>query len=124
MYQDSVKYDESNMVPLFGMIYCRIRQELYDDALQQLEFLHEITDSIGRTADLCFLEAILEYRKKGNRDGAIRLLDQSLNLHITSTKQVQSNIEFYIKLNADFLMELAKEYLAHCGAKPDPMQTS
>ena len=33
MYQDSVKYDESNMIPLFGMIYCRIRQELYDDAL-------------------------------------------------------------------------------------------
>ncbi len=29
-------------------------------------------------------------------------------------------MDFYIKLNADFLMELAKEYLVHCGAKPIP----
>lgn len=27
-------------------------------------------------------------------------------------------MDFYIKLNADFLMELAKEYLIHCGSKP------
>jgi tetratricopeptide repeat protein 21B len=27
-------------------------------------------------------------------------------------------MDFYIRLNADFLMELAKEYLVHCGAKP------
>jgi hypothetical protein len=32
-------------------------------------------------------------------------------------------MDFYIKLNADFLMELAKEYLAHCGAKPIPVGT-
>jgi len=25
-----------------------------------------------------------------------------------------------IKLNADFLMELAQEYLVHCGSKPIP----
>lgn len=29
-------------------------------------------------------------------------------------------MDFYIKLNADFLMELAKEYLSHCGSKPIP----
>jgi hypothetical protein len=27
-------------------------------------------------------------------------------------------MDFYIKLNADYLMELAKEYLVHCGSKP------
>ena len=29
-------------------------------------------------------------------------------------------MEFYIKLNADFLMQLASEYLIHCGSKPIP----
>jgi len=38
---------------------------------------------------------------------AIRLLDTSLNLHIQTTKTSTTNLEFYIKLNADFLMELA-----------------
>ena len=49
---------------------------------------------------------------------AIRLLDTSLNLHIQTTKTSTTNLEFYIKLNADFLMELAQEYLVHCGTKP------
>lgn len=56
------------MTPLYGMIYCRIKQDLLDDAEQQLEFLNEISDSMGKTADLTFLEAIIEWRKKGNRD--------------------------------------------------------
>ena len=29
-------------------------------------------------------------------------------------------MEFYIKLNAYFLMQLASEYLIHCGSKPIP----
>ena len=57
--------------------------------------------------DHCFLEAMLEWRVKGNKTGAISQLDSALNLHIQQTKQSQSNIEFYIKLNADFLMQLA-----------------
>ena len=85
-----------------------------------MEFLNEIGDSMGKTADHVYLEAIIEWRKKGNRDSAIKLLDQALNLHISSTKTASGNLEFYIKLNADFLMELAQEYLVHCGSKPIP----
>ena len=46
------------------------------------------------------------------------MLDTALNLHIQQTKTHTSNLDFYIKLNADFLMELAQEYLVHCGSKP------
>lgn len=61
---------------------------------------------------------MLEWRVRGNKSGAISLLDNALNLHIQQTKLSQSNLEFYIKLNADFLMQLAQEYLVHCGSKP------
>lgn len=64
------------------------------------------------------MEAQLEWRLKGNKNEAIRSLDLALNLHIQNTKTSTSNLDFYIKLNADFLMELAQEYLVHCGAKP------
>ena len=60
----------------------------------------------------------MEWRIKGAKLDAIRLLDTSLNLHIQQTKTAVTNLDFYIKLNADFLMELAQEYLVHCGAKP------
>ena len=48
----------------------------------------------------------------------MKLLDQALNLHITQTKTHTSNIDFYIRLSADFLLQLAQEYLVHCGSKP------
>jgi tetratricopeptide (TPR) repeat protein len=64
------------------------------------------------------LEAIICWRHKQNKEQAIRLLDQALNLHITQTKSSQSNIDFYIRLSADFLLQLAQEYLVHCGSKP------
>lgn len=41
-----------------------------------------------------------------------------MNLHITQTKTSTSNIDFYIKLSADFLLQLAQQYLIHCGNKP------
>ncbi len=71
-----------------------------------------------KTADHCFLEALIEWRVKGNKMESIRFLDQSLNLHIQQTKIASNNIDFYIRLNADFLMQLALEYLVHCGVKP------
>ena len=63
------------MAPLYGMIYCRIKQEMFEDAEQSLEFLNEIGDSMGKTADHVFLEAIIEWKKRGNRDQAIKFLD-------------------------------------------------
>ena len=74
-YQKASQLDESNMIPLFGMILCRIRQEMIDDAEQQLEFLNEIGESSAKTAEHVYLEAIIEWRRKGNRDQAIKLLD-------------------------------------------------
>lgn len=86
-FQKATSLDETNMTPLYGMIYCRIKQDMLEDAEQQLEFLNEIGDSLGaKTAEHVYLEAILEWRKKGNRDQAIKFLDQALNLHISATK--------------------------------------
>ena len=86
------------------MIHCRIKQENVDDAQHQLEFLAEVSESQGKTAEHYFLEALVEWRKKGNKTEAIKLLDNCLNLHIAQTKTATSNIDFYIRLNADFLM--------------------
>ena len=86
------------------MIFCRIKQDMLDDAMQQLEFVTENLSTATKTSENCFLESMLEWRVKGNKSGAISLLDQSLNLHIQQTKTSTSNLDFYIKLNADMLM--------------------
>ena len=117
-YQQAANLDENYLQPLYGMIYCHLKQEKFDEASQQLEFLTEVSNSEGKSSDHAFLEAQIEWRLKGNKTEAIRLLDTALNLHIQQTKTAINNLDFYIKLNADFLMELAQEYLVHCGSKP------
>ena len=39
-----------------------------------------------KTSDHAYLEAIICWRQKQNKEQAIKLLDQALNLHITQTK--------------------------------------
>ena len=89
-----------------------------EEASQQLEFLMEISDNVQKTSDHAYLEAIIQWRQKQNKAEAIKLLDLALNLHINQTKESTSNIDFYIRLSADFLLQLAQEYLVHCGTKP------
>ena len=67
-----------------------------------------------------FLEAMISYRKAQPKDTTIKLLDKWLNLHITNTNEVSAGFEFYTKLNPDFLLELAKEYMKHAGVKSLP----
>lgn len=78
-----------------------------EDAGQQLDFLMELSETQTKTADHAYLEAIIQWRHRQNKESAIKLLDQALNLHINQTKQSTSNIDFYIRLSADFLLQLA-----------------
>lgn len=119
-YQKAATYDESNMEPLYGMIYCRIMQGKIEDAQQQVELVNEISEGSPKSAMHYFLEAMISYRKSQPKDTTIKLLDQCLNLHITDTKEVPAGFEFYTKLNPDFLLELAKEYMKHAGVRPLP----
>lgn len=104
------------MEPLYGMIYCRIKQDKIDDAEEQISLVSEV--STNKPAIHFFLEAMIKWKKGASQDVTVKLLDQCLNLHITSTWEHAIGFEFYTKLNADFLMELAKEYLEHANNWP------
>jgi tetratricopeptide (TPR) repeat protein len=83
IYTQASTFDDTNQIPLYGMINCKIHQDQLEDAEQQLEFLMEISESQVKTAEHALLEAIIAHRHKQNKDQAIKCLDQALNLHIT-----------------------------------------
>jgi hypothetical protein len=60
-YRQASKLDESNVSALAGMIYCQICEGQYDDAEQQLELFRMIQESVGRTSELAFLDALLAW---------------------------------------------------------------
>ncbi len=64
-----------------------------------------------------FLMALVEWKKHKNKDKSLAMLNKCLSLHVQSTKGVKAGFEFYVKLNPDFLLELAKEFVQHIGIK-------
>lgn len=123
-YKDAASLDMAKPDPIIGMIRTQILKHEYDDAESQLEFLNEICSSMGgKTAEIAYLEGQLWSRKSLQRDnfnameenlkGSNKALDEALKLHIMASKAVPYSFEFYIKLNPDFLLSLAQEFLYH-----------
>ena len=68
LFQEAAALDESRIESLAGMIHCRIRQGVIDDAEQQIEFINEMQTSTGRTPDIAYLEGLLNSKKQFKTD--------------------------------------------------------
>ena len=73
---------------------------------------------MGRTTEMAFLEGKICARKEYSEEeepmrisSSIRLFDEALKKHIQFTKTLPPGFDFYINLNPDFLLQMAKEYL-------------
>uniref|UniRef100_A0AAR2KGP0 Tetratricopeptide repeat protein 21B n=1 Tax=Pygocentrus nattereri TaxID=42514 RepID=A0AAR2KGP0_PYGNA len=116
-YQTAMSLDESSVSALIGIIRCQLSEGHLEDAEQQLEFLTEIQQSIGKS-ELLYLRAVLATKKRRSQDEITNLLNDTVDTHFSTLQGLPLSVEYYEKLNPDFLLEIAKEYLALCPAKP------
>ena len=119
-YDDAARLDETNVNALYGQIFCLIQQGEFDDASAQLEFLSVVQESIGKTADVTFLGAMLASRKDNDIAKATDLLDETVELHVRSIKDsnFKDMYEYTIVFNPEFFLRVAREYLQQCGTEP------
>ena len=78
MYKQAASLDDANVDAVTGMIRCQLEGGQLVDAEQQIEFMREIQQSIGESPELTLLTALLAWRKDGNRNKAVTLLDSTL----------------------------------------------
>uniref|UniRef100_A0A672QNB8 Tetratricopeptide repeat protein 21B-like n=1 Tax=Sinocyclocheilus grahami TaxID=75366 RepID=A0A672QNB8_SINGR len=104
-----------------GIIRCQLMEGQIEDAEQQLEFLTEIQQSIGKSGELLYLRALLAVKKCRPPDEATNLLNDTVDTHFSALQGLPLSVEYFEKLNPDFLLEIAKEYLALSPA-PAPGQ--
>ena len=121
-YRMASKLDESNVLALAGMIQCQIAEGAYEDAEQQLELFRMIQESIGRTSELAFLDALLAGRKNRNHVAQEAALDETCKLHWTSLRDFRMAgpsgadlYQYFTVFNPEFLLDVAKEYLQGYG---------
>lgn len=63
------------------------------------------------------MRAILAIRKRKSQDEVTNLLNVTVDTHFSTLQGLPLSVEYYEKLNPDFLLEIAKEYLALCPDK-------
>uniref|UniRef100_A0A671Q2G6 Tetratricopeptide repeat protein 21B-like n=1 Tax=Sinocyclocheilus anshuiensis TaxID=1608454 RepID=A0A671Q2G6_9TELE len=119
-YKTAMTLDESSVSALIGIIRCQLMEGHIEDAEQQLEFLTEIQQSIGKSGELLYLRALLAVKKCRPPDEATNLLNDTVDTHFSALQGLPLSVEYFEKLNPDFLLEIAKEYLALSPAKVFP----
>ncbi|XP_065054055.1 tetratricopeptide repeat protein 21B-like isoform X1 [Rhopilema esculentum] len=120
-YKQAMKIDESSVPALTGIIHCQILEGALDDAEQQLEFLSEIQESIGKSTDILFLSALLALKRGKPAEEVIKLLEQSMESHFGSLGGLPLGCLYFERLNPDFIIELAKVFLQFAPAEPAGM---
>ena len=103
------------------MIECKLLQEDFDDAENQIEFVNVMQQTIGRTPIIAYLEAVLTLRKAQDSAPALaeahRILDGALKLQIAFSKTLTPGFLYYTQLNPDFLFAIAELYLQGLSMK-------
>lgn len=103
------------------MIECKLLQDDIDDAENQLEFVNVMTQTVGRTPTIAYLEAMLTIKKPNQTNQSIsefyKILDGALKLQIAYSKTLTSGFSYYSKLNPNFLYSIAELYLRPVSMK-------
>ncbi|XP_062313935.1 tetratricopeptide repeat protein 21B [Osmerus eperlanus] len=117
-YKTAMTLDETSVSALTGMIGCQLMEGHLEDAEQQLEFLTEIQQSIGKSAELLYLRAVLAVKRRRPQDEVSTLLNEAVDTHFSTLQGLPLGVDYFEKLNPDFLLNIVKAYLALCPAKP------
>ena len=89
LYQEAASLDETKVEAIAGMIECKISEGDIDDAEKQIEFVNVMQESIGRTPQISYLEALLETKREGGIEiyyNSIKFIDSSLKMQINYSK--------------------------------------
>lgn len=117
-YNASLTLGENNVSALIGCIQCQLIEGQLQEAEHQLEFLREIQQSIGKPAELTYLHAILAMKKNKRQEEVINLLNDALDTHFSHLEDLPLGIQYFEKLNPDFLLEIITDYLNFCPMQP------
>ncbi|KAM7105392.1 tetratricopeptide repeat protein 21B [Molossus nigricans] len=117
-YNIAINLEETNITALIGLIRCQLIEGQLEDADQHLEFLREAQQSLGKYAELTYLHAIFAMKKNKPQEEVTDLLNDVLDTHLLQLQDLPLGIQYFEKLNPDFLLEVITEFLNFCPIQP------
>ena len=95
---------------------CMILLNELDDAEQQLEFLS--ATALTRTPEMALCSALIS-SQRGSSASAISLLDEALELHMPTVRDLAYCEDYFVKLKPDVILDIAHEYLKHFSTETE-----
>ncbi|XP_066301202.1 tetratricopeptide repeat protein 21B-like [Branchiostoma lanceolatum] len=117
-YRNAMKLDETSVAALTGIIKCQLLDGQLEDAEQQLEFLNEIQQSIGKSGELSYLSSVLARKRHQPPEKVLALLNESVEAHFSTLKGLPLGPEYFTRLNPDFLLEVINDFMLFAPTQP------
>jgi tetratricopeptide repeat protein 21B len=119
-FKQGASLDDANVQAVTGMIFCQLSAGQLTDAEQQIEFMKEIQTSIGSSYEIIFLSAVIAWEKDRDQERSIAMLDDCMS-HFQSalgSGSLKSTYDYFVHFDVDFQLQVARQYMKHCGAEP------
>ncbi|KAH3767764.1 tetratricopeptide repeat protein 21B [Pelomyxa schiedti] len=117
-FKAALKLNESNIEAMYGLIKCQLYLKNVSEAEKQIEFLLEIQSSLDTSVELTYITGLLKWIKSTDMEESARLFTSAVDLHFKTLCNIPPGMDFFVKFNADMLLDIAKQYLQHYADEP------
>ncbi|XP_053350629.1 tetratricopeptide repeat protein 21B [Clarias gariepinus] len=114
-YNKALNIDSDSVAGITGMIRCELMAGRVEKAAEQLEFFHA---SIGGSAEIILLQAILATKRGAAQDSVMALLKEATELHFQTLQGLSYGVDYLQRLNLSFLLDVVSMHLARSQDMP------
>uniref|UniRef100_A0A8B9LSI0 Tetratricopeptide repeat domain 21B n=1 Tax=Astyanax mexicanus TaxID=7994 RepID=A0A8B9LSI0_ASTMX len=104
-YTKALNIDQGSM--------CQLMDGQVEKASQQLDFFQEVQQSLGRSAEVSLLQAILAQKKGAAEERVVALLKEATELHLQTLRGLPHGVDYLQRLNLNFLLQVVSMHLAN-----------
>ncbi|KAH6596442.1 hypothetical protein BASA50_005148 [Batrachochytrium salamandrivorans] len=114
-YNAAAAMDPQNILALEGSIRCQIFSNDLDGAQEQLDMFNEFQSSMGRSAEIAYLNSVLVWKKHADVQQRLLFLNEAVEQQFQVIRSGSPSLDYYVKVNPDFLLEITKDYMELCA---------
>ncbi|CAL8090938.1 unnamed protein product [Calicophoron daubneyi] len=117
-FQRALELCETSIVGLQGIVRCQLAQGCLKEASNQLEFLSELQPTIGKSAELNYMAAVLGRKQAASTQKILAYLDEAVAIQFKKFQGKNLSPEYYEAMDPDFLIQIVTEYLYLAPQQP------
>uniref|UniRef100_A0A672MGE8 Tetratricopeptide repeat domain 21A n=1 Tax=Sinocyclocheilus grahami TaxID=75366 RepID=A0A672MGE8_SINGR len=105
-YSTALKTEPKCTSALVGTIRCQLMCGQLEEAAQQLAFFCEVQESLGNTAEVPLLKALLGRKQGAGEETVMHLLKDATERHFSALRGLNYGVEYLQMLDLNFLLQI------------------